>query len=255
MTALPIALQLYTVRDETARDFTGTLRRVAAMGYGAVEFAGYGGLSASALLDLLNELGLRAPSAHCLSIDASGDKLAHELAFARELGCAYAVLPWIGRERFTQTPFSTLVKELTSIGQRCQEAGLQFVYHNHDYSFYRLENGRLLLDELLAACDPALLALELDVYWAAYAGIDPVAYLHQHPGRVPLLHLKDMQAGEDRGMSEVGDGILNIAALIAAGERLGTRWLVVEHDHPTIPSLESAERSLHNLQTRFSQDA
>lgn len=251
MTALPIALQFYTVRDESARDFVGTLRRVAQMGYSGVEFAGYGELSAPELLALLNELGLRAPSSHFLNIDSSEEKLAHELAFARELGCEYAVIPWMGPQRFTQTPFPTLVKELASLGQRCREAGLQLVYHNHDYSFHRLENGRLLLDDLLDACDPALLALELDVYWAAYAGIDPVAYLRQHQGRIPLLHLKDMEAGEGRGMSEVGDGILDIAGLIAAGEELGTRWLVVEHDHPTIPSLESAQRSLTNLQARF----
>jgi len=249
MTTLPIALQLYTVRDETARDFAGTLRQVAALGYRAVECAGYGNLSASELRALLAELGLRAPASHCLGIDMSEEKLAQELAFAQEIGCEYAVIPWIGPERIARTPFADLVQRLETIGRSCQEAGLQLVYHNHDYSFQRLDNSRLLLDELLAACDPALLSLELDVYWAAFAGIDPLAYLRQHQGRVPLLHLKDMDA--QRGMSEVGDGSLDMAGIIATGEESGTRWLIVEHDHPTMPSLESARRSLHNLQTRF----
>lgn len=249
MTNLPIALQLYTVRDETARDFAGTLRQVARLGYRAVECAGYGGLSAPELLVLLDETGLRAPASHCLGLDMPEEKLAHELAFAREIGCEYAVIPWIGPERFTGTPFAALVQELEAIGGRCQEAGLQLVYHNHAYSFHRLNDSHLLLDNLLAACDPALLGLELDVYWAAFAGIDPVAYLRKHQGRVPLLHLKDMDV--QRGMSEVGDGTLDIAGIIAAGDESGTRWLIVEHDHPIMPSLESARRSLHNLQTRF----
>jgi sugar phosphate isomerase/epimerase len=249
MTNLPIALQLYTVRDETARDFAGTLRQVAALGYHAVECAGYGNLSAPELLALLAEIGLRAPSSHCLRLDMPEERLAQELAFAREIGCEYAVIPWIGPERFTRTPFASLVQRLETIGRSCREAGLQLVYHNHDYSFQRLDDSRLLLDELLAACDPALLGLELDVYWAAFAGIDPLAYLHRHRGRVPLLHLKDMDA--QRGMSEVGDGTLDMAGIIAAGEEGGTRWLIVEHDHPTMPSLESARRSLHNLRTRF----
>jgi sugar phosphate isomerase/epimerase len=249
MTSLPIALQLYTVRDETARDFSGTLRQVAALGYDAVECAGYGDLSVTELRTLLAELGLQAPSSHCVGLDMPKEKLVAELTFARELGCAYAVLPWLGPERFTQTPFSTLVKEFAALGQLSQEAGLQLVYHNHDYSFARREDSHLLLDDLLAALDPALLALELDVYWAAYAGIDPVAYLHQHAGRVPLVHLKDMDA--ERAMIEVGDGILDIATIIAAGQEAGARWLIVEHDHPTLPALESARRSLQNLRTRF----
>ncbi len=249
MTRLPIALQLYTVRDETARDFAGTLRQLAAQGYRAVECAGYGALSASELLALLNETGLRVPTSHCLGLAMPEEKLVHELAFAREIGCEYAAIAWIGPERFTRTPFAELVQQLEALGRLCREVGLQLVYHNHDYSFHRLDDSRLLLDELLAACDPALLGLELDVYWAAFAGIDPAAYLRTHRGRIPLLHLKDMDA--QRGMSEVGDGVLDMAGIIAAGEECGTRWLIVEHDHPTMPSLESARRSLHNLRTRF----
>lgn len=245
MINLPIALQLYTVRDETARDFAGTLRQVAALGYRAVECAGYGNLSAPELLALCTETGLRIPTSHCLGLDMPEERLAHELAFAQEIGCEYVVIPWIGPQRCTQTPFATLIQQLTAIGRSAREAGLQLIYHNHAYSFQPLNDSVPLLDQLLAACDPALLGLELDVYWAAYAGVDPLAYIHRYRDRVPLLHLKDMNA--EREMSEVGDGILDIARIISAGEECGARWLIVEHDHPTMPSLESARRSLHNL--------
>jgi sugar phosphate isomerase/epimerase len=247
MTNLPIALQLYTVRDETARDFAGTLRRVAALGYGAVECAGYGNLSVSELLTLLKETGLRVPTSHCLRLDMSQEELAHELAFARQIGCEYVVIPWIGLQRCSSTPLTTLAQQLETIGRSAREVGLQLLYHNHAYSFERLNDSHLLLDDLLAACDPALLGLELDVYWAAYAGIDPAAYLRRYRARIPLLHLKDMNV--EREMSEVGDGILDIPGIIAAGEESGVRWLIVEHDHPGMPSLESASRSLHNLTT------
>lgn len=249
MTSLPIALQLYTVRDESAKDFRGTLRRVAELGYQAVEFAGYGDLSASELRALLSELGLRPAATHALKLEQSASELESSLTYARELGCTYAVIPWMGLARLTETPFATLVQEITALGQRCQAAGLHLVYHNHDYSFHRLADGHLLLDDLLAACDPALLALELDIYWAAYAGIDPLEYLHRQRGRVALVHLKDMAA--NREMAEVGTGTLDFSAIIAAAQAGGAQWFVVEHDHPTMPSLESARISLENLRTRF----
>lgn len=245
MTHLPIALQLYTVRDETARDFAGTLRQVAALGYDAIECAGYGNLSAPEVLTLLKETGLRVPASHCLRLDLSEEQLAYELAFARQIGCEYVVIPWIGLQHCTNTPLPTLGHQLETIGRSAREEGLQLLYHNHAYSFERLHGSRLLIDDLLAVCDPALLGLELDVYWAAYAGIDPLASIRSYRGRVPLLHLKDMNA--EREMSEVGDGMLDIPGIIAAAEESGVRWLIVEHDHPGIPSLESARRSLQNL--------
>lgn len=244
----PIALQLYTVRDETARDFTGTLRQVAQFGYPAVEFAGYGGLSAEDMRALLDELGLRAPASHCLRLDMDEAALAQQLAYAQTIGCEYMVLPWIGPERFNEAQLPTLAKQLASIGQRCREAGLQFAYHTHDYSFRR-RGDTYLLHDLLDSVEPALLAVELDLYWMVFAGSDPLPFLHQHGDRVPLLHLKDMDASRD--MTEVGDGTLDFAALISAGQARGTRWFIVEHDHPTIPSLESAQRSLNYLKTRI----
>jgi sugar phosphate isomerase/epimerase len=249
MASLPIALQLYTVRDHAEPDFPSLLRQVAALGYTAVEFAGFGGLDASVLRALLEELHLQAPSAHCIRYTTPFEEVRQTLDYLRELGSEYAVLPWLGPQALIETPFAELVEHLTTLGKLAQDAGLQFVYHNHDYSFHRAADGHFLLDDVCAAIDPALFKLELDVYWAQYAEVDPIAFLREHQGRVALLHLKDMAA--DRSMTEVGDGVMDNAGIIAAGEQAGARWLVVEHDHPTIPSLESARRSLENLHTRI----
>lgn len=239
----PIALQLYTVRDETARDFAGTLRKVAELGYRAVEFAGYGGLSSSQVAGLLDETKLSAASTH-VGLAALQSDLDRELDYCQTIGCASLVLPWLPPEQRSAESFRALVPFLNEVGRRCHERGIAFSYHNHDFEFAQ-SDGKLLLDALLESTDPLVVALEFDVYWAAYAGVDPVSYLRKHAGRVLLIHAKDMAA--DRSFTEVGDGTLDMTAICRAAHGQGTRWYIVENDQPKIPSLESARRSLEKL--------
>ncbi len=238
-----VGLELYTVRDETARDFAGTLRQVAALGYPAVEFAGYGGLGAEAMRDLLGETGLRAAATH-VGLAALEEDVDREIAYCAAIGCSYLILPWLPLDQRSPEFLGSLAPRLNQFGRRARAAGITFGYHNHDFEF-ALDGGIPLLERLLAATDPDLVALELDVYWAAYAGFDPVTLLQKHAGRVPVVHLKDMDS--ERRYTEVGDGTLDIAAIAAAAVAGGAAWLIVEHDNPTIPSLQSAKRSLDNL--------
>ena len=240
-----VALQLYTVRDETAQDFAGTLRRVAALGYKAVEFAGYGGLSAAQQRDLLAETGLTAASTH-VGLDILAHTPDDAIAYCKAIDCRYLVLPGLPNERRNPEALRALAPRLDDLGRRCQEQGITFGYHNHDWEFAGHADGTALLDLLLDATDPALVALELDAYWVSYAGADPVAYLQRRTDRVPLVHLKDMTP--ERTFAEVGDGTLDMGAIIAAARAAGARWYIVENDAPTIPSLDSARRSLTNLQ-------
>ena len=101
------------------------------------------------------------------------------------------------------------------------------------------------MDILLAHTDPTLVKLECDVYWAAYAGVDPSTFLRQHAGRIPLVHIKDMTP--ERTFAEVGDGTLHIASIIDIARSSGVQEFIVENDAPSIPSLESARRSLENI--------
>jgi sugar phosphate isomerase/epimerase len=243
MATVPVALQLYTVRDESARDFAGALRRVAQIGYTAVEFAGYGGLAADEVQALLHETGLRAASTH-VGLAALDADLDHQIDYCLAIGCQYLVLPWLEPGRRGADAMRALAPRLNEFGRRCRERGVVFGYHNHEFEFAR-SDGRYLLDRLLDATDPALVVLELDVYWAAYAGADPAAYLRQRAGRVPLVHLKAM--APNRSFVEVGDGTLDLPGIFAAAEDGGVRWYIVEHDRPSMPSLESARRSLQNL--------
>jgi sugar phosphate isomerase/epimerase len=208
-----------------------------------VEFAGYGGLAADEMQALLRETGLRAASTHVgfAALDADLD---HQIDYCLAIGCPYLVLPWLEPGRRGAEAMRALAPRLNEWGRRCRERGLVFGYHNHDHEFAQ-RDGAYVLDHLLDATDPALVVLELDVYWAAYAGADPAAYLRRRSGRVPLLHLKDMAA--DRGFADVGDGMLDLPGIFTAAEDGGARWYVVENDRPRMPSLDSARRSLENL--------
>ena len=243
MDTMSVGLQLYTVRDETAKDFVGTLRKVAALGYKGVEFAGYGGLTAHEMKSLLTEIGVRAVSTH-VALTVLEQDLAKEIAYCQEIGCTFLILPWLAPERRSIEAFRQLAPRLNAFGRQCQNAGITFGYHNHDFEFAQY-NGETLMDVLLAQTDPALVKLECDVYWAAYAGVNPSAFLRQHAGRVPLMHIKDMTP--ERTFAEVGDGTLNIASIIEVARSSGVQEFIVENDAPTLPSLESAKRSLENI--------
>lgn len=243
MGTMQVGLQLYTVRDELARDYAGTIRRVGEIGYTAVEMAGYGGMAAPQLKALLDESGLRAASTH-VGLTALQENLDAEIEYSLAIGCAYLVLPSLPQDLRNAAALRELAPRLTQIGRRCKEYGLAFAYHDHDWEFGTAE-GHYLLDILLDHSDPGAVSLELDLYWAAFAGADPVAYLQRRADRVRLLHLKDL--GADRRYTEVGEGSLDFAAIFAAADQAGVPWGIVELDNPTGPSLESARLSLQNL--------
>ena len=239
MNDLQVALQLYTIRDETKQDFAGTLKWVSQIGYAGVEFAGYGNLTSVEMSALLAETKLKAVSTH-LGLDAlENQQLSASIRYCKDIGCSYIVLPSLQKEWRTKEGIKVLAPRLDAIGRQCQKHGITFGYHNHDFEFTRVD-GVYLLDYLLQATDPSLVKIELDVYWAAYAGVDPVSYLQILADRVVLVHLKDMAA--DRSMTEVGKGILNMQQICAFAQARSL-WGIVEHDYPQIPSLESARIS------------
>ena len=246
MSSPHVALQLYTVRDETQKDFAATLQRVAEMGYAGVEFAGYGDLSALTVKILLAESKLQAVSTDILLFDLLEERLDASLDFCRSIGCSTLILPWLAPEWRMLENLPVLAQRLNEIGRRCLDAGITFGYHNHDFEFANID-GHTWLDQLLEATDPALVKIELDVYWAAYSGYDPLLVLQKLGERVALIHVKDMT--EDRAMTEVGHGTLDIQGIVGFAQQRGI-WSIVEHDEPSLPSLQSARISLKYFQDR-----
>lgn len=250
MATLPIALQLYTVRDYLEQDYVGTLRQVAEIGYTAIELSTPTVMTAAALKRVLTDLGLRAVASHIDFEDWESDP-SRALAAAAELGCDYAICPVIPEERRGDaTAYRALGALLSRAAASAREHGLRFAYHNHAFEFERLDGGHAY-DVLMGAANADLVAAEFDVYWAQYGGVDPVASIHALGRRCRLIHMKDMSADAERSFAEVGEGILDMEAIVAAGQEAGTEWYIVEQDvSPRRPSLEAARLSLQNMRAR-----
>jgi sugar phosphate isomerase/epimerase len=241
----PIGVQLYTVRRQLAEDFEGTLARVAEIGYREVEFAGYAGRTPRDVRRVLDAAGLVAPSAH-VDFPAMAANWESTLAGAREIGHHYLTIPSIPRQDRTAEGYRRVAEQFNRFGERAAAAGLEFAYHNHDFEFVAVEGGSLGYDLLLRETDPRLVKLELDLFWVTRGGGDPLAYFAQWPGRFPMVHAKDMDGTPERGMTEVGSGIIPFPAIAARAEQAGIRHWFVEHDNPSAP-LESIRRSFEGL--------
>lgn len=246
----PVALQLYTVRKAARTDFLGTLRAVAAMGYAAVQLSGTGDLGAPALKAVLDELGLQVAGMH-VRLQQFERHLDRVIDDALTLDCGYVVcgkLP-IWRGRYHAAGWRAAARILNEIGATCAAKGLQLCYHNHAFEFRRF-GGDTGWQILMDNTDPRLVQAEVDVYWARYAGYDPVALIRSLAGRVPLLHLKDMKKGALwPTFTEIGSGVMDFTAICAAAAAVGTEWLIVEQDRCILPPLESAHLSLAYLRS------
>jgi len=255
-------IQLYTVRDEMQKDFRGTLAALAAMGYQEVEFAGFYDRKPAEVKALLQELKLQAPSAH-IGDALFGAEAQRSIDDALTLGNRYLVCPWVPKEQWGDLDaWKRRVDAFNKAGELCRKAGLQFAYHNHHFEFATI-SGQRPYDILLAGCDPQLVQMELDLYWAAAARQDPLALLRKHPGRFPMVHLKQLSglpkvtSGGDlltldmqdahRTMADVGPGLIDFQALLADPAAAGIRHFFVEHDAAKHP-LESAANSLRFVQ-------
>ncbi len=241
-----ISLQLYTVRDLTSSDMTGTLRRLSEIGYTAVELAGYGGLSPRDLRAALDDNGLHASGAHVPLGDWETDPGA-VLEDMKTLGCAHAIVPMALREGRSAGAVSRLAANLDRWGEMCRSEGVTLSYHNHDFEFERLDGGATMWEILLGETDPAFVKLELDLYWARYAGVDPASLLGELGDRVSLVHLKDMASDDARSDAPVGTGTMPWPELLVAADEAGVDWYVVEQDNPGDDPLEDVRLSLRNL--------
>jgi len=242
-----IGLQLYTLRDALAENFRVGLRRVSALGYQGVEFAGYGGLEAEELGMLTRALGLSPVSSH-VSIDQLDAHLADELDYAVTAGLAHVVCPWLpAARRANAGEYRATARLLNEIGVACQARGLQFGYHNHAVELETQVGNVPALEFLLAETDPALVNIEFDVYWIQYAGMSPSDWIQRYAGRCPLLHIKDMDPN-DRSFREVGQGSLDMKAIVAAARTADSSWLFVEQDECRQNPWVSVTQSLAYLQ-------
>jgi sugar phosphate isomerase/epimerase len=273
---LPIGLQLYTVRAEIGKDFDGTLKQVAAVGYQEVELFSFLGRKAKALRESLDAAGLGCVSAHYPLADLQGD-LGPKLEYARELGLTYMVCPFPGIadpkrikaasrnprdqaramiDALTADDWKWNAEVLNKAGEQAKKAGIQVCYHNHHLDFKKYD-GVTALEVLLRRADKDLVKIELDCGWVHVAGESPADFIARHEDRVALLHIKDVKEGlkptTDFGpvpFTEVGRGAIDWQKVSAAAKKARVKRYYVEQDSTERPPLEAIKISrdyLHDL--------
>lgn len=240
-----IGLQLYTVRDAMAENPASTLAKVAKIGFNSLEGATYTGTQKFYGMDpvsfkaLLKDNGLIMPSGHYRlgeeknnGADVKGTML-HEWDKAVEdaatLGLKYMVLAYLSEpERKGLDHYKYVADQLNIAGEKCKKAGIQLCYHNHDFEFIKID-GKYPFDTLMGA-EKDLVKFELDLYWVQKAGMDAIALFDQHPGRFPLLHLKDMDKAADHSFTEVGNGVIDFKGILKHQDKAGLQYFFVEQD-------------------------
>ena len=249
----PVGLQLYTVRDLASKDFAGTLKQVAQIGYDSVEFAGFGGLSAKEVKKLLDDLGLACAGSH-EGYDGLSKNLSAVIDFNLAIGNAYIVCPsmpqeWRGKGA---EGFKAFGEKLTEIGRTVNKSGMQFCYHNHNFEFEKAD-GKYLIDYLLESSDPKAVKSEVDVYWVQYANADPAAFINKYSTRCPMIHMKDMANDEKRSFAPVGAGIMDMKSIVRAARKAKAARYIVEQDTVKGPVLEAIAVSLKNMRELLKQ--
>jgi sugar phosphate isomerase/epimerase len=241
-----IGLQLYTVRDQMKGSVPKTLAAVAKAGYKEVEFAGYFGHSADDIKKMLDDVGLVAPSSH-IQMAQLGTEFGSLLDYANRIGHEYLVVAWIDADERTIPGYKKIAARFNEAARAAEQSDVKFGYHNYSFEFKPI-NGQVPYDLLLKECDSRLVKMEIDVFWMTQGGGDPVKYLERHPGRFPMLHVKDMGPAPKHEMLDVGQGIINWKTIFRAGKTGGVKHVFVENDEAK-DQLASIKKSFGYLNT------
>ncbi len=239
-----IGLELYTVRDLLAKDFEGTIAKVAEIGYRQVEPVGFGGLDARKFRALLDKYKLTAPSTHTSATD--GPNLEKELADHQIMGFKYTEVR--GPANTIKGPKTVeAVKQVAAAmnrqGAAAKKFGMKLLYHNHSFEFDKLEGSdKTFYDILLAGTDGALVTMQLDIGWAIIAGQNVLEMFKKNPGRFELWHVKD-ETGLKAIATDVppskrratfvpiGQGEVDYKPLFAKAKLAGLKYFVIEQDN------------------------
>lgn len=263
-------IQLYTIRNQMDDNPEKSLKRIAEIGYKLLEHATYSGsqkfygMSAAEMKQVLDNNGLKMLSGHY----ALGDNRTKGTILngwekavedAHRIGIQYMVCPFLSPpDRKTIDDYKKRAEEFNRAGEICQQAGIQFCYHNHNFEFEELDRQlpfQILLDET----DADLVKIEMDIFWVRRAGYDPIVLFDQNPGRYVLWHVKDMKRPDDNGttdlskgapaITEVGNGIIDWPGIFARAKKAGMENFFVEQDvtpDDPFPSIRSSLTYLKN---------
>ncbi len=252
-----IGLQLWSLRDQFAKDVPGTLAEVKSWGVTNVELAGTYNLTPGQFREQLDAHGLTAVSGH-FPFERFRDDVDGIARDAKILGLKYVGCAWIhhGYPFDEKTCRQAIAVYNTKAGEALAKQGLTFFYHVHGYEFQPYKDGTLF-DLLLAETNPKFVNLQMDVFWIVHPGQDPVKLLEKYPSRWKLTHVKGMREGTPTGLLTghtdltndvaVGTGKIDYAPILAAAKKIGVKWYFIEDESPS--SEQQIPQSLHYLET------
>lgn len=244
-------IQLWTVKEQMAKDPRETLKQLSSYGYKQIEsFDGqsgiFWGMTNKEFKDYVESLGMTLVSTHTQANDVKDFE--QKVAKCAEVGMKYAIDPHEGAQA-TLDDYKRMAERFNQYGEICRKHGIRFAYHNHEYTFNEVE-GVIPQNLLLEQTDKNLVDFELDMYWVAAAGLDADQHIKQHTGRYKLGHVKDrmkgVEAGEREASTELGKGAINYASLLRTAKDNGMEYFIVEQERfdnsdPLASSQQNAE--------------
>ena len=242
MKPFPISIQLYSVREASAKDFPAVLKRIADMGYVGVEFAGFHGHTPKELRKIVDDLGLKVSSNH--GAMPTKDNVNEVIDTAKTLGYTRHVAGF-GPDQFKTKELTLEAARIAQAGAEVLKgSGITFGLHNHWWEFDKQFDGKYPHEIMLAAAPDCF--AQIDTYWVKVGGADPVKIVKQYGARAPLLHIKDGPGVTDKAMLAVGQGIMDWKAVIGAAADT-TEWLIVELDRTDTDMFEAVAESCRYL--------
>jgi len=244
-----IGVQAYSVRDALQEDFSGSMKKIADMGYEYIEAYGLSldgklfGMTPAEYKKIVDDLGMKVISSHATYF--TPDQAPALIEASQAAGLEYLVIPWLGEE--LRTDYMKIADNLNKVGELVNQAGLKFGYHNHNFEFEK-QGDKYPLEIMLENTDPDLVTFEMDIYWVVNAGADPMALINKYPGRFSLYHVKD--ANPELEQTTVGQGIIDFKELLSARKKAGLDYYFVEDERTDDPfgNLKAAIDYLNQLE-------
>ncbi len=245
-------VQLFTVRKEARADFAGLLQALRQIGFTQIELHPLIFTETAATLrKMVANAGLALPSTHMSAAD-----LDNKIDYAHELGVQYVVTMLPNPRPVSLDDYRAVAGRFNRWGTDLRNHGVQLAYLCHSHEFLP-QDGSSGFEQIVRNTDPALVKLEIDLYWIVQAGVDPAAFLREYRDRIRLLHVKDRTAApasyvEDASAEhfiEMGKGTIPWQSLLAQARRQGIRYVFLDQDKTEMPVLESLKQSFSYLQT------
>ncbi|MEH7012537.1 sugar phosphate isomerase/epimerase [Neobacillus niacini] len=243
-----IGLQLFSVQKDAEKDFLGTVQKVADLGYGAIQFAGFFQTPAQEVKRVMDSNGMKTAGAHVGITQLLGDELLKTFDYHHILENNLLICPGLPIEmRLSEDDYKKAAETLNHIGETCKSSGFLFGYHNHDFEFDRFAN-KTGFDLLFENTNPEHVKVELDCFWAAFANQDPFVIIEKYKDRVVSLHMKDLKIVNGKKMgTEIGNGQIDFETLIKIGNEFNIEWFTVEQEEFQRDPYESLAINVNNL--------